>query len=102
MELVHDIIKGKWKWVILWHLGYNQKSSLSQLERGIKGINQKMLIEQLKELIEFDLVNKKKYEGYPLKVEYSLTKNKGIELLKALKIMQKLGQEYIDKDKCDR
>ena len=97
--MVHDIVKGKWKWVILWHLGYNKKSSLSQLEHEIKGISQKMLIEQLKEMMEFDLVNKKKYEGYPLKVEYSLTENKGMELLKALKIMQELGQIYIDEKK---
>lgn len=35
----------------------------------IKGINQKMLLEQLKELSDFGVVTKKAFEGYPLKVE---------------------------------
>lgn len=50
LELTHDLIRGKWKPIILWQLGKGKKSLL-QLERGIKGVNQKMLLEQLKELI---------------------------------------------------
>lgn len=49
LELTHDITKGKWKPIILWQLG-KCKMSLAQLESSINGINQKMLIEQLKEL----------------------------------------------------
>ncbi len=95
LELVHDIIRGKWKGVILWQLGYHGRVSLAQLEKDIEGISQKMLLEQLKELREYSLIDKKVFEGYPLKVEYFLTKDKGEKLLEALKIMQKLGEEYI-------
>ncbi len=95
LELVHDIIRGKWKGVILWQLGYRKRASLSQLERDIEGISQKMLLEQLKELREYELIDKKVFEGYPLKVEYYLTEDKGRKLLKALEIMQELGEEYI-------
>lgn len=99
LEVVHDILRGKWKTVILWQLKYYGKASLSKLEQDIKGISQKMLLEQLKELREFGLVDKKSYEGYPLKVEYFLTKDKGGKIIRALEIMQEVGLEYINESK---
>lgn len=89
LELTHDITKGKWKPIILWQLG-KASMSLSQLEKDIKSINQKMLIEQLKELLEYDIITKHSFDGYPLKVEYSLTE-RGKKLLEALTIMQGIG-----------
>lgn len=94
LEIVHDIIKGKWKTIILYQLK-DGALSLSELERGIEGISQKMLLEQLNELISFGLVEKKKYEGYPLHVEYYLSKGRGKYMLQALEIMQKVGIDYM-------
>lgn len=94
LELVHDMIKGKWKPIILWRLRLGA-TSLAKLERDIDGITQKMLLEQLKELIDYGFVEKKSFEGYPLHVEYSLTAVQGYELLEALKIMQHIGIEYL-------
>lgn len=94
LELVHDMIKGKWKPIILWRLRLGA-TSLAKLERDIEGITQKMLLEQLKELMDYGFVEKESYEGYPLHVEYSLTKKQGYELLEALKIMQHIGIEYL-------
>lgn|GEM_PF-374365 len=88
LELTHDIIKGKWKPIIIWNL--KQNKSLSVLEKSINGISQKMLLEHLKELIEFKIVDKISFEGYPLKVEYYLTE-RGKELLDAIVILQKIG-----------
>lgn len=99
LEIVHDILKGKWKTVILYQLKHYGVSSLSDLEKSIKGINQKMLLQQLNELREYGLVDKKKYDGYPLKVEYFLTKDTGVKIVEALEIMQEVGLEYINKDK---
>lgn len=90
LELVHDSLKGKWKPIILWRLRLGP-TSLSKLEKDIQGITQKMLLEQLKELMEIGYVNKKVYEGYPLKVEYFLTQDKGNSILEAIAIMQKVG-----------
>ena len=67
LELVHDMIKGKWKSIILWRLRL-APTSLAKLERDIDGINQKMLLEQLKELIDYGFVEKKSFDGYPLRV----------------------------------
>ncbi len=94
LELTHDMIKGKWKSIILWRLRLGN-TSLSKLEKDIEGINQKMLLEQLKELISFGFVEKKEFKGYPLRVQYFLTKNRGKKILKALIIMQSIGIEFM-------
>ena len=94
LELVHDMIKGKWKPIILWRLRLGA-TTLSKLEKDIDGITQKMLLEQLKELIEYGFIEKKTFEGYPLHVEYSLTSDMGVQILEALRIMQHIGIEYL-------
>ena len=68
---------------------------LSELEKKIEGINQKMLLEQLRELIEFGLVEKKTFEGYPLRVEYSITNGRGRKMIDAITIMQMIGVDYM-------
>lgn len=90
LELTHDIIKGKWKPIIIWNLKSNK--SLSDLEKSINGISQKMLLEHLKELMTFNIIDKISYPGYPLKVEYFLT-DRGKELLNAIIILQKIGTD---------
>lgn len=96
LELTHDIIKGKWKPIILWQLRL-VNTSLASLEKSIQGINQKMLIEQLKELLDFGLIEKMTYDGYPLKVEYSLSE-RGKKMLEAIIIMQQIGIELIQEN----
>lgn len=95
LELVHDMLKGKWKQIILWRLRF-QPTSPSQLCRDIVGITEKMLLEQLKELQEFELVDKKVYSSdhQLLKTEYFLT-DKGWKVIQALQIFQQLGIQYM-------
>jgi len=93
LELTHDITKGKWKPIILWQLGKNTASP-AQLEKNIASITQKVLLEHLKELTDFGMVSKRTFEGYPLRVEYSLTK-RGEKLLEAITIMQSVGVDLM-------
>lgn len=94
LEIMHDIIRGKWKTIILYQLKTGS-ATLSELQRSIAGISQKMLIEQLKQLCQFGLVEKKEFEGYPLHVEYSLTPTRGQKMIEAIMIMQEIGVEYM-------
>jgi DNA-binding HxlR family transcriptional regulator len=94
LEIVHDIIRGKWKTIILFQLQYGN-TSLSRLEQDISGISQKMLLQQLRELQEFGLVEKRTFEGYPLHVEYYLTEGRGKKMLQAVRIMQEIGVDYM-------
>ena len=96
LELTQDMMKGKWKPIILWQLG-TERASLSELKNAIVGISQKMLLEHLRELKEVGIVDKKQYEGYPLKVEYFLTE-RGIRFLQIVKKMQQIGIEIMLED----
>lgn len=97
LELVQDMIKGKWKCIIIWRLRLGPTSP-SKLRRDIKGITEKMLLQQLKELMDFQLITKEEYlSTYPLRVEYHLSP-KGQEVLKSLEILQRLGIQYIEEN----
>lgn len=93
LEIVHDLIRGKWKTILVFKLR-NGSRTFSDFKHGIKGISEKMLLQQLKELQEFGLIQKKSYEGYPLHVEYFLT-DRGSQLLEAVLIMQNIGIAYL-------
>lgn len=93
LELVHDIIKGKWKTIIIFQMRRG-KLSFSELQHTIANISTKMLLEQLHELRDFGMVDKTTYPGFPLRVEYFLTE-RGQKMLSAILIMQDIGIEYM-------
>ncbi|NOW05642.1 winged helix-turn-helix transcriptional regulator [Clostridium beijerinckii] len=72
MELTLDIIGGKWKPIIIWHLG-NRTMRFNELKRSLPNITQKMLTQQLRALEDDELINRTAYNQVPPKVEYSLT-----------------------------
>ena len=94
LELVHDMIKGKWKPIILWRLRLGP-TSLAKLEKDIEGITQKMLLEHLHELEAYGFIWKKTYPGFPLHVEYTLCEPMGTQIIEALRIMQHIGIEFL-------
>jgi DNA-binding HxlR family transcriptional regulator len=93
LEIVHDLIKGKWKTILIFQLR-SGKQTFSELKHGIEGISEKMLLQQLKELQEFGIIDKTSYEGYPLHVEYFLT-DRGKQLLDSVLIMQNIGIDFM-------
>lgn len=68
------VLEGKWKIVIIFQLfAAKQPLRFSELERRVEGVNQKMLIQQLKELEKDGIVTRKIYPQVPPKVEYALS-----------------------------
>lgn len=98
LDFGFDIIKGKWKVVILCHLGDGAKRFL-ELQRIIHGISQKVLNQQLKSLEQNGLIEKVVYPEVPPRVEYYLTE-KGNELYPALKMIEKWASKHYKLD-CD-
>lgn len=94
MELTLDLIGGKWKALILWHLGENTLR-FSELKKTLPKITQKMLTQQLRELEADGLVDRFIYTQIPPKVEYSLTPA-GKSLLPILATLCSWGQNYAD------
>ena len=87
-----DIIGGKWKSVILWHL-VHKTLRFSQLQRRLIKITQKMLTQQLRELESDGIVHREVYAEVPPRVEYSLTEE-GRTLEPVIRQMWEWGTEY--------
>lgn len=68
------VLEGKWKIVIIFQL-FAAKAPLrfSELERRVEGVNQKMLIQQLKELEKDAIISRTVFASVPPKVEYALS-----------------------------
>ena len=92
-EVVLEVIGGKWKSHILYHLTRGPIRT-GELKRLVTGITQKMLTEQLKELERDGLISRKVYNQVPPKVEYSLTEH-GESLKEVLKVLCDWGGDYI-------
>jgi len=72
VEVSMDLLSGKWKCLMLWHLNEGTKR-YKELERIVPGVSQKMLTQQLKELEKDGLILRTVYAEVPPRVEYSLT-----------------------------
>ncbi|GGA33194.1 winged helix-turn-helix transcriptional regulator [Paenibacillus physcomitrellae] len=92
-ELTLAVIGGKWKLIILWHLGLEGTKRFGELKKLIPNITQKMLTNQLRELEEDKLISRRVYPEVPPRVEYSMTEY-GISLMPVLKSMYEWGKHY--------
>lgn len=87
-----DIISGKWKIIILWHLG-RQTRRFNELQRLLPDISKGILTRQLRELEEDQMVHREVYKEVPPKVEYSLTPL-GKTFIPILNSMGEWGKKY--------
>lgn len=94
-ELTLSIIGGKWKMLVLWHLGKEGTKRFGELKALMPGITQRMLVNQLRELEDHLIVHRKVYPVVPPKVEYSLTEQ-GRSLMPILEAMYDWGKGYIE------
>ncbi len=92
LDLGFELIRGKWKAVILCHLENEPKRFLA-LQRMTGEISQKVLNESLREMEAEGLIQKQVYPEVPPRVEYSLTE-KGRDLLPALKAVEAWSKKY--------
>ena len=94
-ELSLAVIGGKWKMLILWHLGKEGTKRFNELKSLMPGITQRMLVNQLRELEEDLIVHREVYPVVPPKVEYSLTEHGG-SLMPILESMYQWGKNYME------
>ncbi|HQB76700.1 MAG TPA: helix-turn-helix domain-containing protein [bacterium] len=67
-----EIIGGKWKPLILWHL-LAKKMRFNELQKSLGKISQKTLANELRSLEKDGLVHREVYRQVPPKVEYWIT-----------------------------
>lgn len=94
LDAAVDVIGGKWKVSILWALAERPRRP-GELRRGVKGISEKMLIQQLRQMEADGLVARTAYPEIPPRVEYSLTPL-GLSLNEALAPLGEWGDQHMD------
>jgi DNA-binding HxlR family transcriptional regulator len=73
VEMAFRMLEGRWKMVIIFQLFDAEVLRFSELQRAIRGISEKMLIQQLRDLERDGIVTRTVYPQVPPKVEYRLT-----------------------------
>ncbi|API72929.1 MULTISPECIES: winged helix-turn-helix transcriptional regulator [Leuconostoc] len=95
VEATLDVIGGKWKPIILCHLG-NGPIRTGELRHRIPNIAQKTLTQQLRELEADEIIVRKVYNQVPPKVEYYLSEE-GKTLREVLIPMSIWGEKRVRK-----
>lgn len=93
VEATLELIGGKYKALILWHLSENTLR-FSELKKLVPTATAKMLTQQLRELESHKLIHREVYPIIPPKVEYSLTEL-GRSLMPVLVAMRDWGSNYL-------
>lgn len=88
-----ELVGGKWKLLILYQL-FDQPLRFSALKASIPDISEKMLIQELKVLVDGRLVNRKNFGEVPPRVEYSLTE-KGKLVMPLIEEMRTFAEHYV-------
>jgi len=93
IEKTLEIIGGSWKVRILGEL-FTGTKRFNELKKCVNGITQKMLTQQLRDLENQGIINRKVYAVVPPKVEYSLT-DLGISLKPILDAIHEWGKSHL-------
>ena len=93
VEATLDLIGGKYKALILWHLS-ERKLRFSELRKVITTATPKILTQQLRELEYQALIHREVFAVVPPKVEYSLTEL-GRSQMPILVTMRDWGADYM-------
>jgi DNA-binding HxlR family transcriptional regulator len=98
VEVTLDLIDGKWKGVILYHL-QEGTCRFGELRRRMPRVTQRMLTKQLRALEEDGLVIRKVYAEVPPRVEYSLSEV-GESLRPVIDILKAWGESHQERLSC--
>ena len=96
MQVIINMIGGKWKLSILYQLFQGTKR-YGELKRLIPNATERMLTLQLRELEASGIVQRTVYPEVPPKVEYSLTPV-GLSLEPVLQTMLHWSEQYLQQD----
>jgi DNA-binding HxlR family transcriptional regulator len=92
-EYTLAMIGGRWKIPLIFHLQAGARR-FSELSRALKGVSQKVLTQQLREMERDGLVTRRVYAQVPPRVEYSLTEL-GMSLRPVVDAMCRWGEAHV-------
>lgn len=88
-----EVICGKWRLFILLHLGEKTRR-YSELRRLLPDVSEKVLIQELKALVELGVLEKQSYNEVPPRVEYRLS-DRGQAVLPTLLQIKEVGKHFM-------
>ncbi|WP_266367866.1 winged helix-turn-helix transcriptional regulator [Tellurirhabdus rosea] len=88
-----EIICGKWRLTII-HLLRQEKLRYNEIKRLIPEISEKVLVHELRQLVELGLLTKQSFNEMPPRVEYMLT-DKGRKILPVIDLLREVGPEFM-------
>jgi DNA-binding HxlR family transcriptional regulator len=94
MEAVLNLVGGKWKLLILYHV-CGQRLRFSELRRLIGDVSEKMLSQQLKEMVADGLLQRIDFKTVPPHVEYEATAF-GLELGRSMQPVCAWGERNME------
>jgi len=98
-EYTLELISGKWRGLILWHLRHDTKR-YSELKKELGNITQKMLTQTLRALEHDKLITRKVYPVVPPKVEYTITE-RGKKLIPIFENLIEWGKDVAKSEQLE-
>ncbi|MCO7176268.1 winged helix-turn-helix transcriptional regulator [Sporolactobacillus kofuensis] len=99
-EFTLSMFSGKWKIVILYHLGIDGIYRFGELKRLLPQASNKMLTKQLREMEADGIISRTIYPEIPVRVDYSIT-DLGQSLIPIIVAMYEWGEERLKSMKQD-
>lgn len=100
LELAMEVIGGKWKSLLIFHLRNGAMRS-SALQHSLTDISNKMFTQSIRELEADGIVKREIFPVIPPKVEYSLTE-KGTTLVPIIENLARWGISICDEVDSDK
>lgn len=95
VSITMKVIGGKWKPCIINCIN-NGTNRPAHIHKAIPTATLRVINQQLSELMDYEIISKKVFEGYPQHVEYKLTEF-GKSLLSVIDAMEVWGDTHGDK-----
>ena len=97
VEATLEVIGGKWKGVILYHL-LSETSRYNEHRRLMPDITTRIFTYQMREQAANDMISRKVYAEVPPKVEYSIS-DYGKTLAPVIHALKEWGLQHLEKTK---
>lgn len=92
LDVALAVMGGKWKPLILYHLKSGPRR-FGDLKRSVGSVSEKVLIQQLRELVAAGVLTRRDYQRVPLMVDYTITAF-GMTLARALMPLCEWGVKH--------
>jgi DNA-binding HxlR family transcriptional regulator len=99
VEVTLDLIDGRWKGVMLFHLLEAGCLRFNELHRRLPGITQRLLTKQLRELEAVGLVLRTVFAEVPPRVEYRVTEE-GESLRPVMEMLSQWGTARLERERA--